>query len=377
MTEKKHHVLHIIRSEWRKTCKTPIQMVLMIAVPFLTILFLFWGLHYIREVTNSYAGLVYCENEAQCEELQKITEEYDSFDCKVGDSKMARSKIHDGKYDVVLVILPDEVTIVYDTNLLTSSVALKDGTDLASEISFFLEGEELHESYLEFLPEMDIHDLSTDEERLESDIDQIAGTMGMILFLSMASNAMTLSGHSITGEKERQTFDTLVLCPTPLRKILLGKISVMTFQIFLAGLMGTIGILAGMGIWNREDFRMIAAANRGDLRWILVLLALLVSASALITGIFSIIASAFPETKKTALFGSAGMIVISFAAMAPSFSESTMLKYLPVMNFAPIIQDTCQHKIEAAPLLASMGIAVLILILCVILSSGLWERSRE
>lgn len=377
MNRKNHLFRHIVYSEWRRICKTPIQLVLVIAVPFVLMLFLFWGLHSVRTSTSSYNGKIYCQTEEQRAYVTSLTERYPSFNCEVGDIEIAKSDVHHGDPDIALVIGDNDITGIYDSNLLSSSKAMQETADLGKELSFFLEGEEVHARYLASQPETKMVNLSTDEEMLDNVLDQVVGVVGMILFLSMASNAMTMSGHSITGEKERQTFDTLVLCPTPLHAVLFGKVFVIGTQIFLAGFMGCLGTITGLYLWARSDFRLIARSIDGNAMWLLVLLGLMLSVSMLITGIFAIIASAFPETKKTALFGSLGMIVVSFASMIPSFTHTSILKYIPITNFSLLMKDACKNQIQVAPVLGSIGIAILVSILCVILSRRLWERSHE
>lgn len=376
MTEN-HHVLHIMSNEWRKTCKTRVQLFLMIVVPFVTILFLFWGLHYIRSATEHYKGLVFCQSEIQLETLSTIMDQYDSFEMTLGDEEEACEKVHNGKADVAIVLDSQSISIIYDSTLISSSQALQDSSQLASEAVILMEDVSIYESFLTILPQIVSEDVSTDEEKLDSGLEQIAGTMGMILFLSMASNAMTLSSRSITGEKERQTFDSLVLCPTPLRKILLGKILIMDIQILLAGLAGMFGVFLGMCFWDRETFHLVAEKVRGDAWWIVIILLILFSASMLITGVFAIIASAFPETKKTALFGSLGMIIISFASMAPTYFKSGIIKYIPIANFSLILTDACKHQFDVIPIFSSTGISIVLIILCTVLANRLWERSHE
>lgn len=377
MNRKNHLFRHIVYSEWRRICKTPIQLVLVIAVPFVLMLFLLWGIHTVRASTTNYDGRVYCQTEEQRDYASTLLEKYPSFDSEVGDIEVAKSDVHHGHPDIALVVSADNITAIYDSNLLSSSNALKDASNLGTELSFFLESEETHEHYLASQPETIMVNLSTEVELLDNVLDQVIGVVGMILFLSMASNAMTMSSHAITGEKERQTFDTLVLCPTPLHTVLGGKILVIGTQIFLAGFMGCLGTITGLYLWARDDFQLIARSINGRATWILVLLALLLSTSMLITGIFAIISAAFPETKKTALFGSLGMVVVSFASMIPSFTHTSILKYIPITNFSLLMKDACKSQIQVAPVLGSIGIAILVSILCVILSRRLWERSHE
>ena len=377
MERKNHIILHIIRSEWRKVCKTPIQLVLILVMPFVLMLFLFWGLHTVKANTNSYDGLIYCVDDEQVTTCKSLMDRYPSFSCEVGDTDKAKTKIHAGKADVILVIHEEDICVVYDSSLLASSNAMKDATALSSELCFLLEDEALHTSFLRILPQTQLIDLSTTDEKLNSALDQVIGVLGMILFLSMASNAMTLAGHSITGEKERQTFDTLVLCPTPLQKILSGKTIVVGTQVFLAGFMGCAGAVAGFYMWSHEEFQLIASQVGGDIQWILILLILLISNALLITGIFTIISSAFPETKKSALFGSLGMIVISVASMIPTFADWSAFRYIPIANFSLIMKETCKHHVDYVPVLMSVVLSILVCILCVLLSRKLWERSHE
>ena len=48
-----------MKSEWKKTRKTPVQLVTMLLVPMLSVLFLSWCLSYVMVLVNRYSGAVY------------------------------------------------------------------------------------------------------------------------------------------------------------------------------------------------------------------------------------------------------------------------------------------------------------------------------
>ena len=378
MNSKPHHIRNSMANEWKKTRKTPIQMVLMLLVPFLTTMVLFFGLNYMRGLGDHYSGIVYLPTEEETDLSKEILQErYKSFSFSCGDEETAKNSIRSGGEDVAISITDTNVVVFYDSSILTSSLALKESSDIATELTFLLADRATYDDYISFLPETQIHDLSTEEKKLDTNLSQICSTIGMVLFLSMCTNAMTLSNDSITGEKERQTFDTLVLCPAPLRKILIGKVLVMMFQVFLAGVMGTLGALCGLIFWDREDYRMIVERVGSDPSWVFVIFLLLLTVSFLIAAVFSVIASAFPQAKKTSLFSSAGMILISVGAMVPTYVSGPVLKYIPVANWAPVVKAACMNQTEFAPVFCALGITVCLFGVSMILSTGLWERSHE
>ena len=387
---RKGHVTHVMKSEWKKTRKTPVQLVMMLLVPLLSVLFLSWALSYVKNLGSHYKGAVLlapdaavaAENDATSEDrLAEVKEvldgKYEDFTFASGTREDAEYKIQNGKADVVVLVEEEEIVILYDSSILTSGSALKDANDCADDLSILLENRQIYEDLQTFYPEEEIIDLSTPSEKLDVYLDQLSGVIGMIVFLMMASNAMTLAARTITGEKERQTFDTLVLCPAPIRKILLGKVLILMLGIFTAGCMGIFAAIAGMAIWNREDFSTICSKAGKDMLWLLILVLLLVTATCLIAAIFTIIGSAFAETKKASLFSSAGMVLVSFAAMLPTFLKNDIVKYIPIANWTPVIKGVCMHRVTMAPVLTALAISVLLFLLSMILSSGLWERTSE
>ena len=378
MNNQPRHIRNAMRNEWKKTGKTPIQLVMMLLVPFLTTMVLFFGLSYMRGLGDHYSGVVYLSTEEEMNLSKEVLKErYPSFSFAFGDEEKAKNSIRSGGEDVAIWITDTEIRVYYDSSILTSSLALKESSDIASELSFLLEDRATYDGFISFLPETMVHDLSTEEKKLDTNLNQICSTIGMVLFLSMCTNAMTLSTGSITGEKERQTFDTLVLCPAPLRKILIGKVLVMMFQVFLSGIMGTLGAICGLVFWDRTDLRMIAERVGSDPSWIFILLLLLATVSLLIAAVFSVIASAFPQAKKTSLFSSAGMILISVGAMVPTYVSGPVLKYIPVANWAPVVKAACKHQTELVPVLCALGMTACLFGASMILSAGLWERSHE
>jgi hypothetical protein len=367
-----------MRSEWRKTKKTPAQLVTMLIVPLVSVLFLSWCMSYVHVMVDSYHATVYLPDEETTEMVESVLGEYyPDFSFKTGTREDAETRVHEGRTDCALVVDNVEVRILYDSSMLTSSMALKDSTDMANDLVYLLESEELLLGAYDLYPESMPIDLSTDEEKLESYFDQMAGLIGMILFLMMASNAMALSARTITGEKERQTFDTLVLCPAPLRKILLGKELVMFIEVFISGIVGLLAAVAGMIIWYPKEFSMVREMAGKNPAMIFVILLLLLTVTLVITGIFSIIGSAFAQAKKASLFSSAGMVIVSVAAILPNFINGEVVRFIPVANWTPIVKHLGKNEIEYIPVLTSLAIGAGIFVISMILSSGLWERTSE
>lgn len=374
----KRHIRHVMRSEWRKTRKTPAQLLMMLIVPVVSVLFMMWCMCYVHVMVDKYHATVYLPDEETATEIGSyLGEYYPSFKFTDGTREDAEDLVHEGKIDCALVVSKNEVRILYDSSVLTSSLALKDANDCANDLVYLLEGEEMLQGAYDLYPESKPIDVSTDEQKLSKFFDQMAGLIGMILFLMMASNAMTLSAKSITGEKERQTFDSLVLCPAPLRKILLGKELVMMTEIFLSGLAGILAAIAGMAVWYPYEFKMIGNAAGKDPAWCLVILILIVSVTLVISGIFSVIGSAFSQTKKASLFSSAGMVVVSVAAILPNFIDNEIVRFIPVANWTPVIKQLGKNKVDYPPLFAALAVSALLAVMCMILSSGLWERTSE
>lgn len=367
-----------MRCEWRKTKKTPAQLLMMLIVPVVSVLFMMWCMCYVRVVADKYNATVYFSDEKTATEIGAyLGEYYPDFKFKAGTREEAEVLVHEGKIDCALIVSEKEVRIIYDSSILTSSNALKDASDCANDLVYLLEGEDIFQGAYDLYPDSKLIDVSTDEQKMTKFFDQMSGLVGMILFLMMASNAMTLSAKTITGEKERQTFDSLVLCPAPLRRILLGKELVMMIEIFLSGLAGILAAVAGLAVWYPYEFKMIRQAAGSNASWFLAILILISSVTLVITGIFSIIGSAFSQTKKASLFSSAGMVFVSVAAILPNFIDNDLVRFIPVANWTPVIKQLGKNHVEYLPILAALAVSALFAVMCMILSSGLWERTSE
>lgn len=375
---RKNHVLHVMKSEWKKTKKTPVQLVTMLLVPMLSVLFLSWCLSYVMILINKYDGVVYFPEEISAEEMEaELSEYYSDFDFRSGTMDDATTRVSNGKADCALVVEDKVIRIIYDSSILTSSTALKEGKDLGLDISYLLAGRKYYNEVYDVYPELETIDMSTSADRLNGYLDRVGGVVGMIIFLMMASNAMTLSARTITGEKERQTFDTLVLCPAKLSKILVGKELVMLFEIFLSGIIGFIAGIIGMAIWSPKEFAAISESGTEVAGAVFTVILILLSAALVITAIFSIIGSAFAQAKKTSLFSSAGMVLVSISAMLPSFVDTGIIKYFPLSDWTPILKSICKDEFTYTPIFTALAIGILLFGLSMILSSGLWERTSE
>ncbi|MBO4747980.1 MAG: ABC transporter permease subunit [Clostridiales bacterium] len=375
---RRNHVLHVIKSEWKKTRKTPVQLVTMLLVPMISVLFLSWCLSYVVTLVDRYSGAVYFPEDISAEEMkEELSESYPDFSFRNGTLEEATTRVSNGKADCALVVEDKTIRILYDSSILTSSQALKDAKDLGIDLSYLLEGEKYYSDAYAFYPEIESIDMSSSADRLIGYIDRVGGVVGMIIFLMMASNAMTLSARTITGEKERQTFDTLVLCPAELSKILLGKELVMLAEIFLSGIIGAVAAVVGMAIWSPKEFEAVTENGAEVAGWFFVIVLLIFAAALVITAIFSIIGSAFAQTKKTSLFSSCGMVLVSISAILPSFIDTGIVEYFPLSNWTPILKSICKDEFTYTPIFTALAISLLLFGLSMILSSGLWERTSE
>ncbi len=373
----RNHVWHVMQNEWRKTSKSKMQLILMLLVPFLAVAFISWGMNYVLNMTSHYTARVFCQSADQIENVKLVIADFPEFDCVVGDEADVEEQVESGKIDSGVLISDEKISIIYDSSLITSSSCLKDSSDVAEYLTAALEGQEVLKEMRDFMPEKEIIDLSTDEEILDAFLDKMVGVIGMIIFLMMSSNALALAAGSITGEKERHTFDTLVLCPASLPKILMGKNLVLMSEIFLSGLVGIVTAVVSFALWNGDSFALIRRFAGKNLMWVLALFILMVTSTLVITTVFSVIASAFSETKKAALFASAGMVIISISSMIPTFTKAEIVDFIPVANWSGVIKSICKGAVNMQALLAALCISLILYILGIVVSSKLWERTVE
>ncbi len=364
-----------MQNEWRKTSKTKSQLLLLLLTPLVTILFISWGLDYVLSQTSTYKAVVYFQNEEQMHSAEKALASYPLISGTLTGDPV--KDVQEGEVDCAILVQDEQLLLYYDSSLLSSSKCMKDAADCADALTYALEGDEIYEDMLEFLPEREMIDLSSKEDVLDSFLDKMTGLIGMLIFLTMASNALSLAASSVTGEKERHTFDTLVLCPASLRKVLLGKTLVLMTEIFMSGLVGILTALMAMRIWNPEQFQTMKELNQGSCFWVVLLLLLLLSATFVTTAVFTTIASAFSQTKKASLFSSAGMVLISISSMVPTFTKNETVKYFPVANWSLAIKSICKGSHDLSAVGTGFLISVLIFAMGIIISSVLWERTNE
>ncbi|MBO4494381.1 MAG: ABC transporter permease subunit [Clostridiales bacterium] len=369
------HVLHVMKNEWAKTMKTKSQLLLLLLTPLITVMFISWGLDYVISQTSTYEAAVFFQNEEQMRVADVVLKDYPSFAGFVGGDP--KTDVTEGKIDCALVVDDQMIHVYYDSELLSSSTCLKDASDVADALCFAFEGTEVYNDMKDFMPTRQMIDLSSKEDILETFLDRMTGLIGMLIFLTMASNALSLSANSVTGEKERHTFDTMVLCPASLRKILLGKTLVLMVEIFLSGLVGILTGILAFAIWSHDQFSTICELAGKNLAWLPLIILLLLSATLVTTAVFMTIASAFSQTKKASLFSSAGMVLISVSSMIPTFTKNEAVKFFPVANWSIAIKSICRGKGDLAAIGTGFLISVLIFALGLVLSSALWERTNE
>ena len=136
---RKNHVLHVIKSEWKKTRKTPVQLVTMLLVPVLSALFLSWCLSYVNVLVNRYNGTAYFPEEISAKEMEEtFSEFYPEFSFGNGTMEDAKTRVRSGRTDCAVVVEAKIIHVLYDSSILTSSMALKDAKDLSLDLSYLL-----------------------------------------------------------------------------------------------------------------------------------------------------------------------------------------------------------------------------------------------
>lgn len=355
--------------ELKKLIKNQKLIISVFVTPIAISVFMIYGITSILDKENNYSIEIYVADEQQKSAVEALEAKYDKVVCVVG--RADRSKISSGDTDIFIEVT-DGVEVVYDSSAIKNTTALFLAKEIANEVNMMLFEAELYGEYVNEMPLVDEKDIGTQEERARAVISVLFVLM-LILAVTMANNAVTtLTGDSVSGEKERGIFDSYRLSGTSVSSIVAGKAlfaACATILVYMAELGAAV---AAIWAWNPELMKLINAQI--DVVGIISIAVVIAENSILATALFMIVCAFCDKLRQASSYGNIVTDIVSFSAALPLVTEHPAVSYVPIINFAKVSIDAICGKNNTAALIVSGVITVIASILAYYTASQVMER---
>ena len=183
----------------------------------------------------------------------------------------------------------------------------------------------------------------------------------------------------ITGEKERGTLETLLTVPASRFKILIGKTITIALVGISAALMTILGMFVGLKFIDGIPPDFLTAINDMlDIKFILMLFAMLIPLSVFFAGLLSAVvvrASSFKEAQSYVTPMSFLVIIPAMIALMPGVELNWQTVWIPILNIALATKEIIAGTIESAHYITVVLSLILLAVLAIYFS--LKQFSKE
>ena len=338
------NILITIKKELRGIIRDKKSLLMMLVTPILIPIFIFvFSYIYDMMLQESPEETYVIGINYELSEVEKEITNSLKLETKFYDSKDALNKSYEEHEINAYIVKENEKFIIYSNPKDTES------TQVSSLANAYLEE---YNTYLgqNYLVNMGI-DLNNVYNNIQISNEELQGNnfmVNMIIFLGIVFAMMAISltaiygvTDSTAGEKERGTLETFLTFPIKSKELILGKYLAVSISCIVTSIIGTILVVASIGIASNMFEIYKGAVMNINISSILITLLIMISYSFFISGLCIAIAS-FSKSYKEA---QSALTPISFITMIPMFFNilsvnlSTGLSFVPVVSHTMLIND--------------------------------------
>lgn len=321
-------------------------------IPFLMVIGFLLFLHSIDNNAESYDLVVYSDDAKQ-----NISVDFKGNDISYSNN-IATAKDEILKEGNRFGIIDDgEISFIYDSTTVKDSNDFNHALEVAREYNIYTQNEDAYKTYIKNKPKFSENDLSSDNQILNKKLQPLISSGIVIMLMVAIMSLANFSTELLAGEREKGSFDNLVLSGTSFREIISGK------SLFLILIATMILLFIGIGFFLglRFIFTDIVdyfTASSNIFNFIYVFIVLFIQIALIISPIFLLISSFFKKEKQATSYSSVGMIFISLISALPVFIDSNIIPMIPIVNFLPTIESSILNNFSLKYLLISTIVAL-------------------
>lgn len=347
------------KNEWKKLLRNRKMLISVFVMPVLMVFFMVMMFTTIDEKTADAKIQIYTTDRVL---VQLLTEKYRE-DLAFPDE--VPEHFEDGK---IHIVVDGQLTVYMDSTGVSNRAGVVLNRVL-NEIRTYRGGMEIYETFVSNRPSLNPMETGTDEDRIEGLYEMKIALIAMIAAMMCGTMVAYFAADIVAGEKERGVFDSIRLCGASMQEWYVGKEMVTVVITLLVYLLEGLAGLATVKVFDpshMEDF--VNAFFR--LKALGAVLVLFASYAVLISGVFSMIAVFFDNTKQATSYLSIGMIFTAMPVALPLLFDNKLLEGIPFANFTPIMMHLLKGESVLTGVAATLIISLAVMVICSMVSFG-------
>ena len=346
---------NIIMREWMRLSKQPKLMVTTFLLP-CVLIFLCMGL-FLSDVLEKEEQSIAVVAEAS---LVKEFIEQNRFEHNIlfyeQMNKTLEMMYDNGSVGVIVEMEPEagSARVKYDSTKLSSNDILLETENLISELTLFLQDEEVYEEFLQNRLNILQKDVSSIVEREGAKFELFIGIFVAVLIFLIGQPLANFAMDSYVGEKERGTYDSIRLGDVEIFQFVLGKTIFTLFVGLIAGAFQLLTIL--LGLWYFEGGFGVSNYVDNELVLTMTIILTISISLAMMVAVLIYISTYFEKVRDAGTYATIGTLAFTVLTQVSSVKEHAILKFLPVININQMLLENANGSVVLWPLLLSIVI---------------------
>jgi ABC-type Na+ efflux pump permease subunit len=244
--------------------------------------------------------------------------------------------------------------------LLSDKELLNNAKKVASNIMVMTKCPDKYLLYEENINNIYKTSINDNEDNLFGAFSMIISMLFFIALMTVNTTIGNMATDSICGEKERGTFDFLVLSGTKISSIFSGKMLFVSLVGLVVLIINCIVLYFGINIFVEDLGAILAERLSGQYFWIMPLIILLAGISVLETSLFFALSVHFNNVKQAMSYMGIVQIFLSLFSYAPNILNENYLQYVPIGNFTIVLEKIVKNEMFFNALMISSFIVLVI-----------------
>ena len=259
-----------------------------------------------------------------------------------------------GKVGVIIELETETKSslVKYDSTKLSFDNILTDTQNLISEITLFLQSEEIYENFLANQLDILEKDVSTILEREEAEFKLFTSIFVAVLIFLVGQPLATFAIDSYVGEKERGTYDSIRLSDIGIFQFILGKT---IFTVSIGMIVGALQLLTMLlGLWYFEGGLGVSNYVENELMLIVTIILTISVSLAMLVAVLIYVSTHFEKVRDAGIYATIGTLVFTLLTQISNVTNYTALEYLPLININQMLLKNAHGTAVILPLLVSI-----------------------
>ena len=370
-------MISIIKREWLRLKKQPKLIVTTFLMP-CVLIFLVMGVYFsgvlkgkpqkIAVVTDSPEVQKFLEVNGIYEDPEP-NESFGSYENLVvyeARNEELEKQFDKGKIGLIIDIdcNLNTVQFEYDSTKLSSEETIVTAQEFVSDLSLFLQSEEVYEDFVEIqqkVLEEKAAEVETEEDQ-KAKLEWIISILVAILIFMAGQPLASFAVDSYVGEKERGTYDSIRLSGVEISQFIMGK-TLFTLGVGLLSSLLQIGTVFFGLVYFEGSLGVENYIDQGLMMTVTIALTGCISL-AMLVAVLIYLSTYFEKVRDAGTYASIGILVFTLLSQVSHVVEDPVIEYIPLLNMNQLILENSHGAVGVMPLVVSVGggVAVVIII---------------